>query len=106
MEFQNPPAACVLMKAIDVLSYDSLQSPGGLETRQRTVPGVGLGSPKLPVSLFLHEPVLPARLGAGQKILEHHRLVATPDPARTAEIRDTTLGADAGSGKSNGDPGI
>jgi hypothetical protein len=61
---------------------------------------------KFPVSLFLHEPILPARLGAGEKILEHYGLIASPDPAGTTEIRYAALGADPGPGKSNGDPRV
>src|SRR5688572_12928064 len=100
MDLDHAPerVARLHVKAVNVLSNERVQLPFPFQLRQREVSAVGLRLVQWAVAAAL--PGSDASIPVSHVVLDVGALlgfgVTCPDALRTAKIRDTRLGADAG----------
>src|SRR4051794_33469149 len=87
------------MQIVDVLGHDRGNLALLVQRRERAMTAAGLGCGKSGLHCKASPPSLVSCLTACDKFVERDWSVASPHPARRAEIRYPTFGGDTGAGE-------
>ena len=96
MKVDDFPASGGLVQPVDILSEKKLALAVGFQPRQGVMRVVGLRRSEPPPTDHASRPVAPARCFIGNESLEPDRLRSLPVAIAVAIVRDTGVGAAAG----------
>src|SRR5262249_19288416 len=98
--------AGALMEIVHVLRDHAVEQAQLLQSDQRPVRGVRLGVANGRVELAAHRPVAATRVVRPHEVRKREivRIVSSPEPRGTPEVRDPGLGRDTGPGEGYDSP--
>ena len=99
VQFDDVPAARLLVQAVDILRDQGPQPTGALPAGQQTMADIRLATGQVAMRDGLLPPVLIPGRRRGEKLFVVDRLRRGPDSTRRTKVRYATLGAHTGPGE-------